>query len=253
MYQKKLVFMGSKPIGFQCLQYLLENAKALNIEVVGVLTNTKHILNANEHDIVALCQKYSIKIVPSLSAFLKIEKVDIVISVQYHQILKQRHINKAQQIAVNLHIAPLPEYRGCNQFSFAILDNAKIFGTTIHKMETKIDAGDILFESRFAIPENCMVSELYALSLAKTLLLFKKHLADIVNGNYVGVPQAAFLGKRSSSFHKRSDIQDIKKIDLSWPKERIERHFRATFFPPFEPPYALVDGKKVYLSLEFDF
>ena len=243
--------MGSKPIGFQCLAYLLENAKALNVEVIGVLTNTKHILNANEHDIVALCQKNGVKIVPNLSAFLEIAAVDIIISVQYHQILKQRHIDKARQIAVNLHIAPLPEYRGCNQFSFAILDKAKMFGTTIHKMETKIDAGDILFESRFAIPEKCMVSELYALSLEKTLLLFQKHLADIVNENYVGTPQAAFLGKRKSSFHRRRDIQDIKKIDLSWPKERIERHFRATYFPPFEPPYAVVDGRKVYFSLEF--
>ena len=248
MSKKRLVFMGSKPIGFQCLQYIIQKANDLNIEIAGVLTNTKHILNANEHDIVALCQKHRIEVFSSLTSFLDIKNIDIIVSVQYHEILKHKHIAKARQIAVNVHIAPLPEYRGCNQFSFAILDKAKVFGTTIHKMETKIDAGDILFESRFAIPENCMVSELYVLSLEKTFLLFKKHLADIVNGNYVGKPQASFLGKRSSSFHKRSDIQDIKKIDLSWPKERIERHFRATYFPPFEPPYAVVDGRKVYLS-----
>jgi len=251
MLKKRLVFMGSKPIGFQCLQYILEKNDDLNIEVVGVLTNTKHILNATEHDIIALCQKNNIPILPTLADFLQLEMVDIIVSVQYHQILKQKHIDKARQIAINLHIAPLPEYRGCNQFSFAILDKAEIFGTTIHKMETKIDAGDILFESRFAIPKNCMVSDLYALSLEKTFFLFQKHLADIVNENYVGTPQASFSGKRKSSFHKRSDIQNIKKIDLSWPQERIERHFRATYFPPFEPPYAIVDGKKVFLSFEF--
>ena len=61
-------------------------------------------------------------------------------------------------------MAPLPEYRGCNQFSFAIVDGKKEFGTTLHKMEEGIDNGDIIAESRFDIPENCFVKELYELT-----------------------------------------------------------------------------------------
>ncbi|MBK8684503.1 MAG: hypothetical protein IPN26_05660 [Bacteroidetes bacterium] len=72
--------------------------------------------------------------------------MDFLISVQYHQILNERHIQKARTLAINLHMAPLPEYRGCNQFSFAILDQYPEFGTTLHVMDERIDHGDILFE-----------------------------------------------------------------------------------------------------------
>ena len=104
--------------------------------------------------------------------------VDFIYSVQYHQILKKEDIQKAGIIALNLHMAPLPEYRGCNQFSFALLDNKKEFGTTIHQLDAQIDHGDLLFEKRFPIPENCWIEQLYSLTYDASLLLFKESLKN---------------------------------------------------------------------------
>ncbi len=248
--KKKIVFMGSKPIGYQCLKKLLETVPNLNAEVVGVLT-TKNKLDAGEETIYKLCQQQEIPIYPSLKDYLEIPQVDIVISVQYHKILKQVHIDKAQEIAINLHMAPLPEYRGCNQFSFAIVDDAKVFGTTLHKMETAIDGGDILFESRFPIPADCRVKQLYDLTVQASVQLFEDNLANLIQANYQRTTQQSLEAERGSSYHFRHEINDIKQIDLSWPADKIDRHIRATHFPPFEPPYAMVNGKKVYLSFDF--
>ncbi|MEM9023154.1 MAG: formyltransferase family protein [Bacteroidota bacterium] len=247
---KEIVFMGGKEIGSACLQHVLDRSRDLDIVVKAVLTNDRQLLGGGT-SVSALAEAHGIPVLPSLEAFLEIPDVDILLSVQYHEILRQPHIDKARQIAVNLHMAPLPEYRGCNQFTFAILDGATEFGTTLHRLETSVDGGAILFEKRFPIPAGCYVTDLYAHTFAASSALFRESLEALVNGSYTPVPQADFLGSRSTSFHYRREINDVKVIDLNWPKERIARHIRATYFPPFDPPYALQDGTKVPLTKEW--
>ena len=239
---KKIIFLGSKPIGYACLLYLIAQQKKMNFEIIGVLTNDNTKFNPKQ-SVKALAEKNKIKIIPSLA---KMPVCDIIYSVQYHEILKATHIEKAKQIAVNLHMAPLPDYRGCNQFSFAIIDKAKTFGTTIHQLEIGIDDGAILFEDRFKIPKNCWVKDLYDETEKRSIALFKSNLKNIVDGNYQPKPQQSFI--RKTNFHLRKEINNIKKIDLSWSKEKIERYIRATYFPHFEPPYIEMGGKKVHFS-----
>lgn len=245
---KDIVFLGGKEVGCECLAYLLENAGLFDARVVSVLTNDRKIHSADQPDIRDICRKSGIPVLKSAEELLNINDVDLLVSVQYHEILNNRHIAKAKQIAVNLHMAPLPEYRGCNQFSFAIIDGVKEFGTTFHRMVEKIDAGDILFEKRFAIPANCDVPWLYEKTFRESVLLFKECIGKIISANYRLIPQKNFAGERNSSFHLRGDIEKIKKIDLNWDKEKILRYFRATYFPPFPPPYAIENGKKIEIT-----
>ena len=130
----------------------------------GVLTNNRPSLLDKEKDIHSLIEKNNLNHIKSLNDLLLNKDVDFLISVQYHNILKKEHIQKAKVLAVNVHMAPLPEYRGCNQFSFAIIDKAKVFGTTFHVLEEGIDSGDILFENRFPISEKLTVKELYEIT-----------------------------------------------------------------------------------------
>lgn len=111
-----------------------------------------------------------------------------------------------------------------------------------------IDNGDILFEKRFPIPENCDVMELHKLTEKKTFKLIDEHLNDILNNKFDPIPQKTLISKRGSSFHKRIDIEKIKKIDLSWPDEKIDLYIRATYFPPFPPLYTIIGNKKFELS-----
>lgn len=244
--KKKLVFLGSKPIGYACFEHLLQKGPELGVEIAGLLTQArKEFSGAN--DLTQLAEQYSIPIIPSLN---ELPDCDILYSVQYHQILQPNHINKARQIAVNLHMAPLPEYRGSNQFSFAILEGKNEFGTTIHIIDKRIDHGAILFQKRFPIPENCWVNDLYKLTFDASIQLFIDTLKDVVNGNYTPVPQQSLEERFGTSLHFRNEALEIKQIDLDWNKEKIERHIRATSMPGFEPPYCLLDGKKIYFTTE---
>ena len=145
-------------------------------------------------------------------------------------------------------MAPLPEYRGCNQFSFAIADGKTEFGTTVHKMEQNIDGGDILFERRFPIPFNCWVEELYQLTFDASLDLFIETLPAILAGNYPLQAQKDLIPSRGTSIHYRNEIHALKQIDLSLSKEEIEKRIRATAMPGFEPPFCIVNDEKLYFS-----
>ena len=70
----------------------------------------------------------------------------------------------------------------------------------------------------------------------------------LISGDYTPTPQASLIARRGTKFIKRKDIEQLKCIDLKWSQEKIDRHIRATYFPPFEPPYVLIKGEKYLLQ-----
>lgn len=237
---KNIVFLGSKDIGYECLKLLIENQEKLGFHVQGVLTNNRG------DKISELAKSNALAVLNSLDDYLGMDSVDLCISVQYHEILKREHLSKAD-LTVNLHMAPLPEYRGCNQFSFAIINGDKEFGTTIHIMDEGVDSGDILFEKRFKIPANCWVDQLYAITFTQSISLFEESLPELICNNIRPVSQESYAN-RKRSIHFRKDIEALKRIDLSWNSEKIEAHVRATAMPGFSPPYCLIGQEKVYFQ-----
>ncbi len=246
----KIAFLGSKEVGYSALNYLLNNAVKLDIELVAVISNDRK-LNSTDKSVIQLAKSNNIQILNSADELSKVPEIDFLISVQYHEILLQKHIDYAKKLAINLHMAPLPEYRGCNQFSFAIIDDAKEFGTTLHVLESGIDSGAILFESRFPLSSTETVSTLHQKTTQKSISLFKDSISDILTGNYTTKSQKSFYNLRPQNFHLRSEINDIKQIDLSWDEEKIDRYVRATYFPPFPAPFVIIDGQNVELSLNW--
>jgi len=237
--KKKVVYLGSKNIGFECLKILHDNSDALNIEILGVDSSSR----GDE------INKYVNEV--GLSHLNKsIPPCDIIISVQYHRILSDIEILMAMDRAINLHMAPLPEYRGCNQFSFAIIDGATEFGATLHEMFPSIDSGPIVAETRFCIDNDVWVKDLFDLTCKESVKLFKESLPILISGDYQAIDQSEFLHQRSSSFHYRSEIQDLKMIDLNWSLDKIEKHLRATMMPGFGCPYIIISGKKVYFQTD---
>ncbi len=234
--------MGGKRIGHACLSILLERAKELNVQVVAVFENRSR-LSAPEDSLESLVKPYSIPVYHDMEDLFVLGPIDTLISVQYHQILQAKHIELAQNLAINLHMAPLPEYRGCNQFSFALIDGAEEFGTSIHRLTPQIDGGPLLFESRFPIPQDCFVQDLYRQTVEASIRLFDESLSSILKGDFTEIPQSQLDENRKRGFHLRKEMAGIKEIQGGWPTEKQKRYFRATWFPPFDPPM-IVDGDR---------
>jgi len=240
--------MGTKEIGAYCLSHLINSQQELEIDIIGVLTNDRK-LGSDELSVSQLAVQNGINNLNNLKEFLALDDVDIVISVQYHEILKKIHLEKAKLLNVNLHMAPLPEYRGCNQFSFAILNNDNEFGTTLHVMDSGIDRGDIIAERRFPIPSDCFVDQLYEITFRESVDLFKECLPKLISGKFERIAQHTINDKKSE-LHYRNEIHELKEIQSSWDSEKILRHVRATAMPGFPPPQLSFGERKIKFIVE---
>ncbi len=245
---KRVAFLGAKTIGLECLKILDAGQEKGGYRIMALFTDLTRNREANLK-LIEFAEQRNIEIYEKIDSILTLPEFDYIVSIQYHKILNAAHIGRARKLAVNLHMAPLPEYRGCNQFSFAIVDGKKEFGTTLHKMEDGIDNGDIIAESRFAIPENCFVKELHELTYAKSVELFDRHILRILNDDYTLTPQETLVPVRGTRTIYRKDINKLKEINLDWDREKIERHLRACLMPGFEPPFFLLNNKKIHFSL----
>jgi methionyl-tRNA formyltransferase len=244
-----VVFLGSKPIGYQCFAHLIGQQDILGYRIIGLLTQQRTEF-AGAANLAQLAAQHGI---PVLDTPDDLPEADLLYSVQYHAILTLKQLAKARVAALNLHMAPLPEYRGANQFSMALLDGKTEFGTTIHLMDARIDHGAILFQKRFPIPESCWVEDLYTLTEAASLELFKDTLPDVLSGTYIPVPQQDLEVQYGSQLHYKSEIRALKELPEASCSEQLLRTVRATSMPGFEPPYLrTASGEKIYLVREKD-
>jgi len=69
---------------------------------------------------------------------------DLIVSVYCNQILKERLIKEPALGAYNIHPSFLPSYRGVSPTFWALARGEERTGTTLHKIETKIDSGAIV-------------------------------------------------------------------------------------------------------------
>jgi methionyl-tRNA formyltransferase len=78
---------------------------------------------------------------------------------------------------LNVHLAPLPRYRGRHPLHWALINGEKQFGVTIHSMSPAYDAGDIYWQATVAVGEGLSVQELREQLLNKV----EEEFADFLN------------------------------------------------------------------------
>ena len=99
-------------------------------------------------------------------------KVDLCFSVFYDKIIKEWFIKKCEQI-LNLHNAPLPRYRGVRPINWALKNNEKKHGVTIHEITPGIDDGPIISQLEYPIyPYFDEVRDVYGRALEYGWTLF---------------------------------------------------------------------------------
>src|SRR4030066_979230 len=77
-------------------------------------------------------------------------KADIFVSMSFNQILKKRIIDMAPRGFINCHAGALPYYRGRNILNWALINDAREFGVTVHYVNEGIDTGDIIAQRKTA-------------------------------------------------------------------------------------------------------
>ena len=88
-------------------------------------------------------------------------KPDLIASLYWRRIIDYKIINTAKKGAINIHYALLPKYRGFASLNWAIINNEKEAGVTLHYLAKEVDNGDIVAQQSFEIKETDTIRDLF--------------------------------------------------------------------------------------------
>ena len=207
--------------------------------------------------------RYSLKIKNFLEK--KIKRVDVIISDKEKNIniyLKKnydyifcfrskfiltKNLLKKSKFSINFHPS-LPKYRGVGGVNYAIYNNEKFFGYTVHIMNEKIDNGKILYVDKFRINKNENLKSL----LSKTHKKMFNRFIKIVNQIHKEAVFMDLLLKKKSKYKWSKNYSSFKELDKFYEikknenKKNFFKKIRSTITDNYKP-YIKLHKKKFFL------
>lgn len=129
-------------------------------------------------------------------------RYDYLFSVVNFRLLEVDLIRSAGRLAVNYHDAPLPRYAGSHATAWALHNGEPEHGITWHVIEERVDAGDILKQTRFPLSPGETRQSLDLKCYLAALRAFRELAEELKSGTYTRTPQD--LSRRT--FYRRSDL-----------------------------------------------
>ena len=121
--------------------------------------------------------------------YLKNFNADLFISMSFNQILFSDILSIPKIGFINCHAGKLPFYRGRNPLNWALINDEKDFGITVHYIDEGIDSGNIVLQKKknihmdFPKPFDSMIE---TNNIYKSLIDdFLKNLDNIIKGSGV--------------------------------------------------------------------
>jgi len=120
---------------------------------------------------------------------------DLILVDSYSMLLAPEVLAVARRDALNVHGALLPAYRGANPTQWALLNDARETGVTIHVMSAEFDAGDVVAERRVPIRFDDTWVDIHGRIAEATEALLAEQLPGILAGAYERHPQDPALAR----------------------------------------------------------
>ena len=191
-------------VGVNCLKALLHAGIQIDLVVT-------HQDDPNENvwfgSVAKLCEEQKIPCVtPNANQLIdlipKIQKLapDYLFSFYYRHMIPAELLACAKIAALNMHGSLLPKYRGRAPVNWAILHGETQTGATLHIMEAKPDAGDIVGQSAVSIDANETATDVFGKVSQAAVQVMKQVLPDLVQGHVPRKPnflaQGSYFGGR---------------------------------------------------------
>ena len=174
------------------------------------------------------------------------KKFDYIFCFRSHFILNKTTIAKAKIHAINFHPGP-PKYRGIGCVNFALFNNEKKYGATVHLINEKIDNGKIIKVDEFKILDNYNVSSLLKRTYITQLnqLNFIIRFMKLNNGNldYL-IDNNRFLW--SKKLYNRKQLDKLYEINTGVSKKKFKNLIRATVTDIYKPFISFYNSKFFY-------
>lgn len=163
------------------------------------------IANQNQWDIIKATKINQ----PNIENILADYNLDILLSIQFDQIIKKRILDIPRYGVINFHKALLPKYRGMAPLFWALLNGENKVGNTIHFMDEGIDTGALIQQEAIDITPKDSLLSIYAKCAATGANLIHRALNELEKVQFEPVKQP-----RSANYYKsphKNDVNDFRK------------------------------------------
>ena len=141
-----------------------------------------HILRerAEKHNIPFLIHKdiNSAEFLSTLDCY----KCDLLVSMSFDQIFREPIITRPILGVINCHAGKLPFYRGRNILNWALINDEKEFGITVHYVNQGVDTGDIIRQKCYPISDEDNYGTLLDRAFVGCADLLVESIVDISSG-----------------------------------------------------------------------
>ena len=235
--QARVVMLGLGITAFSALEALAERFKVVAVVREGAGDYGYHdetIALALKLDL-PVCHDTSLRSVRTLIENLQ---PDCVVVSSYNRILPPDLL--AQSRFINVHYAPLPEYRGRANVNWAIINGEKVAGISIHRMVPGLDAGNILFQETISISDSDTVTTLYDRLNAIQRRVLGDTVANLLAGAE-GTPQ-----DESRASYCCTRLPEDGEINWSGDTLAIDRLIRS-LAPPYPGAFTWFEGRRMII------
>lgn len=233
-------------VGVRCLRVLLDRG----IEVPLVLTHEDAPGETIWYDSVAsVCREHGIPHLtvddPNDAATVRRIRAlapDFLFSFYYRKMLGAELLSIAPRGALNMHGSMLPKYRGRVPVNWAVLHGERETGASLHYMDIKPDAGDLVAQTAVPILADDTAHDVFQkVTVAAELTLYRA-LPQLVAGTAPRVP----LDLAAGSYYSGRKPED-GRIDWTRPAREIANLVRAVA-PPYPGAFTELAGKRIIVA-----
>ena len=178
----KIGYFADGPWSHRAFQLMIVESD-IEIKFICVRFDTEDII------LKKLCNSYKIDYLKHRNINAKdfLDKIasyncDLFVSMSFNQIFKKKIINIPRMKTINCHAGKLPYYRGRNVLNWALINDEKEFGITVHYMDEGIDTGDIILQKTFPITDMDDYSTLLKRAYHECASLLFESIKRIKNG-----------------------------------------------------------------------
>ncbi|WWO97708.1 MAG: methionyl-tRNA formyltransferase [Candidatus Dasytiphilus stammeri] len=240
----KIIFAGTPVFAARHLDALLNQ-----YPVIGVLTQPDKYVGRGNRLVFSPVKQLAIKknipilqpeslIEEKIQQQIKTLNADIMVVVAYGKILPQEVLNLPRFGCINIHASLLPRWRGAAPIQRSLCAGDEETGITTIKMNTNIDAGDILHRIHCKIESTDTTATLYdklskfgSMSMLATLKQFATGTTCPIKQPEDNISYATKISKQES------------RIDWTLSAIKIERYIRA--FNPWPVSYFMLKDQMI--------
>ncbi len=235
----RVLLFGRKLVTAETLRWLVKNP---NVDLLGVVTDS----HLDGSPTMRAAVELGVKILEHETVQEQITTgvlvPDLGVSILYwRKFSGSLLLPNASRGMINFHPAPLPAYKGCGGYNFAILDSLEKWASTAHYCDSSIDTGPIIDLREFSICHRTATAQ----SLEQlTLCSMSTQITDVLHRaimSHCMLPTSPNFGGRYVSRQEMEASKEVKAAD------DVERKSRAFFFPPYEGAWTLVNGTRCTL------